>query len=214
MISEDTSVSVDLFQMFYPSFRYSILKTNSAGFTCVGGIDVLTSLSGHTLRPTAHCVFFCLATLLNLPPEHLPDVILLDEPELGLHPLAIAKIGAMIKVLSADKQVIVATQSPLLVDAFCVDELFVLEMEQGKTATRKLHVDQFQPWLDDGVSPGDLWRKSLFGGMALIRIGIVVEGLTEVEFIKKVVAPRYYENNCFFQISNLGGNIDNHSLIL
>ncbi len=108
--------------------------------------------------------FFCLATLLNLPPEHLPDVILLDEPELGLHPLAIAKIGAMIKVLSADKQVIVATQSPLLVDAFCVDELFVLEMEQGKTATRKLHVDQFQPWLDDGVSPGDLWRKSLLGG--------------------------------------------------
>ena len=44
--------------------------------------------------------------------------------------------------------------------------------------------------------------------MALIRIGIVVEGLTEVEFIKNVVAPRYYENNCFFQISNLGGNID------
>ena len=84
--------------------------------------------------------------------------------ELGLHPLAMAKVGAMIKVLSTDKQVIVATQSPLLVDAFCVDELFVLEMEQGKTEARKLHVDQFQPWLDDGDSPGELWRKSLLGG--------------------------------------------------
>ena len=52
--------------------------------------------------------------------------------ELGLHSLAMAKVGAMIKVLSTDKQVIVATQSPLLVDAFCVDELFVLEMEQGR----------------------------------------------------------------------------------
>lgn len=108
--------------------------------------------------------FFCLATLLNLPLEHLPDVILLDEPELGLHPLAVAKVGAMIKVLSTDRQVIVATQSPLLVDSFRVDELFVLEMEQGKTKTRKLHVDQFQPWLDDGDSPGELWRKSLLGG--------------------------------------------------
>jgi hypothetical protein len=44
--------------------------------------------------------------------------------------------------------------------------------------------------------------------MALIRIGMVVEGPTEVEFIKRVVAPQYYENNCFFQASSLDGNID------
>ena len=55
--------------------------------------------------------FFCLATLLNLPPRQLPDIILLDEPELGLHPVAIAKIGDMIRVLSKDKQVIIAIQS-------------------------------------------------------------------------------------------------------
>ena len=60
--------------------------------------------------------FFALVTLLNLPVEMLPDVLLLDEPELGLHPAAIALIGGMIKALSKKRQVIVATQSPLLVD--------------------------------------------------------------------------------------------------
>ena len=108
--------------------------------------------------------FFCLATLLNLPPWLLPDVILLDEPELGLHPVAIAKIGAMIRVLSKDKQVIVATQSPILVNSFDIDELFVLETEQGRTEAKKFHRKQFQVWLEDGYSPGELWRINLLGG--------------------------------------------------
>ena len=108
--------------------------------------------------------FFCLATLLNLPPRLLPDVILLDEPELGLHPVAIAKIGDMIRVLSKDKQVIVATQSPILVNSFEIDELFVLEMERGRTEAKKFHRKQFQAWLDDDYSPGELWRINLLGG--------------------------------------------------
>ena len=65
--------------------------------------------------------FFALVTLLNLPLEMLPNVLLLDEPELGLHPAAIALVGGMIKSLAVDRQVIVATQSPLLVDVFELD---------------------------------------------------------------------------------------------
>ena len=108
--------------------------------------------------------FFALVTLLNLPPEMLPDVILLDEPELGLHPSAVALVGGMIKSMSAERQVIVATQSPLLVDAFDLDEIFVLDLEQGKTKCRKLNTCDYRSWLEDGYSPGDLWRKNLFGG--------------------------------------------------
>ena len=108
--------------------------------------------------------FFALVTLLNLPPEMLPDVILLDEPELGLHPTAIALIGGMIKSLSAERQVIVATQSPLLVDAFELDELFVLDLEQGRTHCRKLDSESYRVWLQDGYTPGELWRKNLLGG--------------------------------------------------
>ena len=108
--------------------------------------------------------FFALVTLLNLPPEMLPDVLLLDEPELGLHPAAIALIGGMIKSLAEDRQVIVATQSPLLVDAFGLDEIFVLELRDGRTEVRKLSPDDYQVWLDDNFTSGELWQKNLLGG--------------------------------------------------
>ena len=108
--------------------------------------------------------FFALVTLLNLPPGMLPYVITLDEPELGLHPAAIALVGGLIKSLSSERQVIVATQSPLLVDAFEVDEIFVLDLEDGRTNCRKLDAESYQHWLDDGYSAGELWRMNLFGG--------------------------------------------------
>ena len=108
--------------------------------------------------------FFAFVTLLNLPPEMLPDVLLLDEPELGLHPAAIALIGGMIKSLAEERQVIVATQSPLLVDAFGLDEIFVLELQKGRTEFRKLAPDDYQVWLDDNFTSGELWQKNLLGG--------------------------------------------------
>ena len=108
--------------------------------------------------------FFALVTLLNLPSEMLPDVLLLDEPELGLHPAAIALIGGMIKALAKERQVIVATQSPLLVDAFDLDEIFVLDMEDGRSEFRKLAQEDYRVWLDESFSSGELWQKNLLGG--------------------------------------------------
>lgn len=108
--------------------------------------------------------FFALATLLNLPSGMLPDILLLDEPELGLHPAAVSLVGGMIKSLAVDRQIIVATQSPLLVDAFDLDEIFVLELQDGQTAFRKLKPDDYQSWLDDSFTPGELWQKNLLGG--------------------------------------------------
>ena len=108
--------------------------------------------------------FFALVTLLNLPPEMLPDVLLLDEPELGLHPSAVALIGGMIKSLSQEKQVIVATQSPQMVDQFELDEIFVFDLKDGQTHCHKLDPDGYQAWLEDGYASGDLWEKNLLGG--------------------------------------------------
>ena len=107
--------------------------------------------------------FFALVTLLNLPPEMLPDVILLDEPELGLHPAAVSLIGGMIKALAADRQVIVATQSPLLVDEFDLNEIFVLDLQDGRTEVRQLDANDYQRWLDE-YTTGELWQKNLLGG--------------------------------------------------
>ena len=107
--------------------------------------------------------FFALATLLSLPPEMLPDVILLDEPELGLHPSAVTLVGDMIKALSTERQVIVATQSPLLVDAFNLDEILVLELRGNHTEANQLKSEEYGRWLED-FTTGELWQKNLLGG--------------------------------------------------
>ena len=108
--------------------------------------------------------FFALVTLLNLPREMLPDVLLLDEPELGLHPVAVSLIGNMIKALASDLQIIVATQSPLLVDVFDLDEIIVLDLDDNRTTFRRLDASTYHEWLDDSFTPGELWQKNLLGG--------------------------------------------------
>ena len=106
---------------------------------------------------------FALATLLNLPSEMLPQVLLLDGPELGLHPAAVSLIGGMITSLSADRQVIVATQSPLLVDIFDIDEIVTLELKEGRTEPFILDRGEYDGWCEE-YSTGELWKKNLFGG--------------------------------------------------
>ena len=108
--------------------------------------------------------FFALVTLLNLPPEMLPDVILLDEPELGLHPTAVDLVAEMVKAVGRASQVIVATQSPLFVDAFGLDQVIVLDLEKGATVLRQLVPAQYAEWLEQDYSPGRLWTRNVLGG--------------------------------------------------
>ena len=107
--------------------------------------------------------YFCLVTLLNLPEEMLPSVILLDEPELGLHPSAVGLIGAMIRVMSRHRQVLVATQSPLLVDEFAPEEIFVTELKEGQTVITRQNAEYLSVWLEE-YSAGELWQKNVLGG--------------------------------------------------
>ena len=107
---------------------------------------------------------FSLVTLLNLPTEMLPTVVLLDEPELGLHPAGIALVGGMIKALSTRRQVLVATQSPLLIDAFDIEEMVVLEADSEGSRAHVLAKEGYQDWLDEGYLPSELWQKNVLGG--------------------------------------------------
>lgn len=105
--------------------------------------------------------FICLVTALLQPDP--PSTIVIDEPELGLHPYAITLLGALLHAASERMQVIAATQSVSLIDQFCIDNLIVVELENGvSTFRRKVEAD-FELWLED-YSVGELWEKNVLGG--------------------------------------------------
>ena len=106
---------------------------------------------------------FALVTLLRMPTDMLPDVVLLDEPELGLHTSAVGLIGGMIASRSHERQIIVATQSPHLVDTFDIDQVFVMDLKEGQTLCRKLDPDAYKQWIEH-YSIGELWEKNILGG--------------------------------------------------
>lgn len=105
--------------------------------------------------------FICLVTALMQPDP--PSTIIIDEPELGLHPYAIHLLGALLRSATQRMQVIVATQSTLLLDEFDVDDLIVVELENGVSVFKRLEEDNFQEWLKD-FSVGELWSKNVLGG--------------------------------------------------
>jgi predicted ATPase len=113
------------------------------------------ALSDGTLR------FICLATLL-LQPEP-PALILLDEPELGLHPFAIRILAEMLEAASEHVQVILATQSVTLLDNFAPRDVIVAENDGLRTTFKQLDVEKLKIWLDD-FSLGELWEKNVLGG--------------------------------------------------
>ena len=116
-----------------------------------------TSLSDGSLR------FIALATLFLQPQRHRPSVILVDEPELGLHPYAITMLASLVKQASVKTQVILSTQSPLLLDHFNPEDVLVAETAEGATQLRRLDPTKLASWLKD-YSLGQLWEKNELGG--------------------------------------------------
>jgi predicted ATPase len=115
------------------------------------------SLSDGTLR------FIALATLFLQPGSYRPSVILVDEPELGLHPYAITMLASLVKQASIKTQVIVSTQSPLLLDNFQPEDVLVADRVDGGTQFTRLESAKLETWLQD-YSLGQLWEKNELGG--------------------------------------------------
>lgn len=112
-------------------------------------------LSDGTLR------FMCLATLLMQPEP--PKTIIIDEPELGLHPVAINKLASLIRKASEHSQIIVSTQSTNLIDNFGVEDIIVSDRENGCSTFKRLDEKELKSWLDD-YTLGDIWGKNIIGG--------------------------------------------------
>lgn len=114
-------------------------------------------LSDGTLR------FICLATVLMQPEDKQPEMILIDEPELGLHPYAINVLASLLRSTAKSKQVIVSTQSVALLNEFDVSDVIVCDRVEGATHLHRLDEDALAEWLEE-YSLGDLWQKNLLGG--------------------------------------------------
>jgi predicted ATPase len=114
-------------------------------------------LSDGTLRAMA------LVTLLLQPEKYLPKVIILDEPELGLHPVAMTIAAGLIQAAAFHAQVIVATQSVAFLNHFDPEDVVVVERGDGASVFRRLDSASLADWLED-YSLGELWEKNVIGG--------------------------------------------------
>jgi len=122
------------------------------------GILIPSQLSDGTLR------FICLATLLLQPEELQPSIIVIDEPELGLHPYAMTIFVELVKKAAVRKQVIMATQSTELLDHFEAEDVIVVDRTANGSVFKRLNAEKLAAWLEDDYSLGELWNKNLFGG--------------------------------------------------
>lgn len=113
-------------------------------------------LSDGTLR------FILLTTLLLQP--NLPTIILLDEPELGLHPFALKLLASMFRVASRKTQIIASTQSVTLADEFDIEDLIVVDRVDNHSEFKRLNAEYYEQWLEE-YSVGDIWQKNLIGGV-------------------------------------------------
>ena len=105
--------------------------------------------------------FICLASALLQPSP--PSIIVIDEPELGLHPEAIAILAELIEDAATRTQVIVATQSPTLINYFSLDDIIVVNRKDGQSTFERLKEEDFNVWLEN-YSIGELWTKNVIAG--------------------------------------------------
>jgi predicted ATPase len=148
---------------FFEDFQLEPLKLNPDKIRLewrhVGTDDYfdVSSFSDGTLR------FIALATVFLQPVDLRPSVILVDEPELGLHPYAIGLLASLMRQASKETQVIVATQSSLLLDKFDPEDVLVANRVDGATTIERLKPEPLAEWLKE-YSLGQLWEKGELSG--------------------------------------------------
>ena len=158
---------VSYIRQIVPQFKDFYLVPNERGYVMLRWTDI--SPNDYVLLPEQFSDgtirFIALATLLLQPKKTMPNVIIIDEPELGLHPFAITQLAQMIKEASMSTQVIVATQSPGLVDEFEANQITIIERDEESESTiaRKLNEEELHDWLEN-YSLSELWDKNVLGG--------------------------------------------------
>jgi len=116
----------------------------------------VNDLSDGTIR------FICLITLLLQP--NLPTIILLDEPELGLHPYALQILASLFQVVANQTQIIASTQSSIFADFFDIEDIIIADTKENATIFYRLDREKYKEWFEE-YSVGEMWQKNLIGGV-------------------------------------------------
>ena len=154
---------IKMIQSIAPYFSDFFLQPNSEDYIRLQWQDKYSStiygvndLSDGTIR------FIALATLFLQP--DLPSSIIIDEPELGLHPFAIAKLAGMISSAAAKgSQVIVATQSTDLISHFQPEDIITVDQRDGESYFNRLDNQTLSAWLNE-YTIDDLWKRNIITG--------------------------------------------------
>ncbi len=152
--------TIRLVAPFFDDFFFRDEESIQLEWKELGNSDTLFKahvLSDGTLR------FICLATLLLQPRTLMADTILIDEPELGLHPFALNILADLIKIASEKTQLIISTQSVELINNFTANDIIVVDRENNASTFKRLDESQLEDWLDD-YSLGELWQRNIIGG--------------------------------------------------
>ncbi len=155
-IVETVKLITPYFSDFYfnPVGNSVMLQWTETGTDMVFGAH---QASDGTLRTIA------LVSLLLQPEVNFPAVLILDEPELGLHPYALNIIAGLIRAVSEHTQVILATQSEAFIDCFEPEDIIVVDRPERKSSFRRLQGQDLKEWLEN-YTLSELWEKNVIGG--------------------------------------------------
>ncbi|HEX6812632.1 MAG TPA: AAA family ATPase [Planctomycetota bacterium] len=139
------------------------LETSESGLVRLHWIDERDARFGPEHMSDGTLRFLALVTALTMPSHRMPRFVSIDEPELGLHPAALSLLVDLVRSVSSHTQVLLATQSPALLNLFAPDEIAVCERADGKSTIRRLDRTGLDEWLKD-YSLAELFDKGVLGG--------------------------------------------------
>ena len=156
-------------RMVLPQFFDFVLEPDIAGNFSLNWkqVGVEETFGPHQFSDGA-LRFVALTTLLLQSARTAPMTIILDEPEIGLHPYAISQLAREIRMASKTSQIIVSTQSPLLLNEFSCDDIITAEYDTVKqrSTLRRHKESDLKEWLNN-YTLGELWQKNVLGGLPL-----------------------------------------------
>lgn len=163
--TDEYKAIVNAVRLVTPFFDDFILEPRQSGAREELNLSWLQKGSDYPMQPyhlsDGSIRFICLAAALLQPMP--PATIIIDEPELGLHPAAIVILAELIQQAALRTQVIVATQSPALIDQFAIEDIVVVNRKDGASTFERLNEQDYSQWLES-YSVGELWTKNVIAG--------------------------------------------------